>query len=165
MQERYWNLFCHLKINSLYTYYYHIETERIDRYLRIFLAITSSASIAAWTIWKEISYIWGGIIAFSQLLNAVKDYLPYQNRMRKLSAFSSDLNTLLLLCERKWYDEASGDMTESEIHQAFMDLKENLKKIDEKYFSESPLPRNNKIFEKAELEAATYFKTFYNSPL
>jgi len=165
MQETYWNLFCYLKIRTIHNYYYNIETEKIDRYLRIFLAITSSASIAAWTIWKEFSQIWGGIIALSQLLNAIKDYLPYQNRMRKLSSFSSELNTLLLLCERKWYDVASGNMTEREIHQAFMDMKESLQKSEEKHFSESPLPINDKIFEKAELEAATYFKTFYNSSL
>jgi len=39
-------------------------------------AITSSGGVAAWAIWKEYSFLWGAIIAASQLADALKDESP-----------------------------------------------------------------------------------------
>lgn len=48
-----------------------------DRFVNVLLDIASSGSIAAWAVWKSAPMVWGGIIAGSQLVTAIKPYFPY----------------------------------------------------------------------------------------
>ena len=43
-----------------------------DTALNVILAIASSGSIASWAIWDEYAIYWGGFIALSQLITAIK---------------------------------------------------------------------------------------------
>ena len=57
-QEHYWKEFYRLKVHVTYLEIQLDRTEAIDRGLKMFLAITSSASIGAWAIWKEGAVVW-----------------------------------------------------------------------------------------------------------
>ena len=76
-QARYWQTFNTLKRDALYINRYHAHVESIDRSLNIFSAFASNGSIAGWIIWKDIGFVWGGVIAASQALSAIKAYLPF----------------------------------------------------------------------------------------
>lgn len=43
--------------------------QKYDKRINIWLAIVSSSSIAAWTVWHIVPQLWAGIIAVTQVGN------------------------------------------------------------------------------------------------
>ena len=54
----------------------------LDTALNVILAIASSGSIAGWTIGDEYAIYWGGFIALSQRITAIKPLFPFQHTVR-----------------------------------------------------------------------------------
>lgn len=116
-----------------------------DRRINMYGAIASSSSIAAWAIWKEWSYVWAVIIAISQVLTAIKQYLPFGRRLKYLQPFIEDMKLLYLKMEYDWYKVAGGDLSESE-------------NIESKYLKEEILVENEKYKNKADDKTEEYFQ-------
>lgn len=150
-----------LKTNIIYLGLYLEGTQKLDRGIKIFLAIASSSSIALWAVWQEFPMVWGGIIAASQLLNAVKEYLPYQKRAKNIAGLSSDLQDLFLHAEKTWYSISEGMLTEQKIHESWIDLKKRKNTLIKKNLGSETLPQNKKYLTLADEEKVQYFKNFY----
>ncbi len=161
-QEHYWKEFYRLKVHVTYVECMLEKTEQWDRTIKIFSAVTSSASIGAWAIWKELGFLWGGIIAVSQILNAIRPYLPYKDRLRCYSGLLHELEEILLGVESKWLDIASGECSEAAIRKALADLRARRFKAFKKHLPNSTVPEDGKVFEKAEEKANSYFQNFYS---
>ena len=82
------------------------------------LAIASSSSIGAWAIWREYSWVWAGIIAFSQVVTAATPFLPYKKIIKSYSALIHELEDLMIKSESKWHAISDGKLTSSEINKA-----------------------------------------------
>ena len=52
LQSQYWTELLELRTHAYYLELYQIKCERIELFISIILAVTSSASIGAWAIWK-----------------------------------------------------------------------------------------------------------------
>ena len=61
------------------------ELRLYDTSLNVVLAIASSGSIASWTIWDEYAIYWGGLIALSQLITALKPIFPFHKHVHTLN--------------------------------------------------------------------------------
>lgn len=94
MQLRYWNQMTQFKYEL---YYFSVCFERcvkLNRHIKIVIAIASSSAIAAWTQWTQLSFLWGLIIVIGQLIGVINEYLPYQQRIKELSEMQPELNAL-----------------------------------------------------------------------
>lgn len=160
-QEHYWKEFYRLKVHVCYMELQLGSTESTDRALKIFLAITSSASIGGWAIWKDLASVWGAIIAASQVVNSTRQYFPYKERLRALSGLLNDLDELLIQVESRWLDISGGLLSEAEIRKALDDLRVRKLKAFKKYFPDNMIPDNGRLFQKAEEKALEYFDNFY----
>ena len=116
MQEKYWNYMVQIKAWTFYLDIYAEDSYKWDRRINIYGAIASSSSIAAWTIWRNWSFIWAAIIAISQVLTAIKQYLPFGRRLKYLQPFIEDMKLLYLKMEYDWYKVAAGELSETEIN-------------------------------------------------
>ncbi|MGK7878578.1 MAG: hypothetical protein AB4060_00515 [Crocosphaera sp.] len=134
---------------------------RFDTSIQVFLAVVSNGSIAAWVIWSKAQFIWALLIAFSQLVSAVKPYLPYQKRIRNLEPFKLELTNLLLRMEEKWYEIFEGQLTDKEIYTLTIEIKQEKTNLESRYLSTTPLPENKKYLDQAEEKANKYFKRNY----
>lgn len=159
-QKRYWEEFSTLRRDAIYINRYHAEVEGTDRWLNIFSAFASNGSIAGWIIWKEIAFIWGGVIAASQALNAIKTYLPFRKRMAALAALGPELEALALVAETDWLKVSQGQLTEEEIHTLTMALKTKALRATTKSFSGSSLPERKALLDVAERDASAYMSSF-----
>lgn len=74
-QNLYWNQMIELKVAAGYIRHYRDDLGKKVTALATVKAIASSGGIAAWAIWKEYAFLWGTIIAASQLADALKDVL------------------------------------------------------------------------------------------
>jgi len=137
------------------------KTEMIDRCMKGFLAIAASSSIAGWAVFKEHSFVWAAVVAASQVLQVVKEYLPYKTRLRALAALSQDLNAISLAAENQWYKVSTGALYDADIHDLRFDLKHRTQAAVQKTFPSAGLPENKALAERAEKEALEYF-TIYN---
>lgn len=166
-QTQYWYNFATIKNNSIYINRYHAKVEKFDRKLKIFTAITSSSSIAAWAIWKDWSFVWSIIIAASQILTAVKPLLPFKERLRALSLFGTELDALALAAEEGWFAVSHGRLTDEEIHKKTMALKKKVHTAQYTAFRNMSLPEDANLLIIAEKEAMDYMTTIaeeYDAP-
>ncbi len=160
-QQQYWKELYQLKVHTNYISAYLEESELYNRYINAFLSVTSSSSICGWAIWQEYDYIWAFIIAFSQLINVVKAYLPYKSRMKPLSGLLHEFEQLMIQAESKWYEVSEGQLTNKGIHNLRFAIRSQKIKSLKKSFPSGILPENKKLFDGATEKANTYFSNFY----
>ncbi|MGG5826051.1 hypothetical protein [Aeromonas salmonicida] len=160
-QKKYWREMDQLKVHTLYLEGYLEKTVQTDMAINMFLAIASSASIAGWVVWQPLSFLWGGIIALSQAINAIKPYLPYAKRLKSLQAASGELESVFISMEGLWFKVSEGHLTAEEVHGLQIKYKERIRQISQKHFGSSILPEDKKILHKAQDTASIYFNNFY----
>ena len=159
-QRRYWNDFVDLQTHSEYLFLYQVDSEKWDRRLSVFLACTSSGSIGAWAIWDQFGFVWGVLIAASQVLNAVKEFLPFKSRLKRIALVNPDIRELLIQAERDWFWVQGGHLSDEEIHERTIDIKSRVSKAVQTHFSESPLPHRPKLMEEAEKNTRIRFADY-----
>ena len=160
-QERYWKEMYQLKVHINYLEAFILEAESYDRWIKIFSAVAASTSIGAWVIWREFSFVWAAIIAASQVVSAVKPYLPFQERRNKYSALLHDFEELFIRMEAQWFEIASSKLTEDEINSARTKIRLQKQKLLKKHLPTSVVPNSPDKTEKAENIAVDYFSTFH----
>ena len=171
VQRRFWQEFVDLKRDSFYIGFYHRKTETIDRFLSGFSAITSSAAVAGWILWHEsvtvlgvvidFRIVWGAIIMISQVITAVKEYLPYKKRLNSLSTMSNDLNSLALVMENDWFKVSRGLLTDEEVNDLHMAMKRRKNEATVKSFPNTSLPEEKRLLERANSDTQFYVQTFF----
>lgn len=162
-QDHYWKEFYRLKVHINYVELMLSETEKKDRCIKIFFAIASSTSIGAWVIWKDYAFVWGGIIATSQVLSAIRPYLPYKERLRCYAALLIELEELQLSVESRWIEIANGKCTEETIRKSLSDLRQKRHLAFKKHLPNTTVPNDGPHFLEAERRAEAYFHNFYTS--
>lgn len=155
-QNRYWDVFATIKRDAIYINRCHGSVEATDRWISIFSAVTSSAAIASWAVWSQYSFLWGVIIAASQVLNAVKPYLPYKARLKALSNFGPDLDALALTAETDWFKVSRGMLRDDEIYGLAMTLKKKSQQAQNKHCKGLSIPESKRHLAFANKEAETY---------
>jgi hypothetical protein len=160
-KERYWTELVQLKAQAFYLHSYHLECEKVEGYLKMFLALTSSGSIAGWAIWQTLSVVWAVIIAASQALNAVKRFLPWERRGRAVSSLSRDVEDLVLFAEQHWYRVAGGGLSDEDIHDLVIAIKTRQNEAEHKHLAGRPLPEREKHIQAAARRTTDYFRTHY----
>lgn len=161
-QRKYWNQLKELKVHVFYIHGYAVKQNRHDQIINIFLAITSSSSIAAWALWKEYQFLWACIIAASQVVAAVKPLLPYKKRLSALNKLGDVMSLLSLKAERDWFFVSEGKWTEEEIHSKWAELKEDALAAENKCLLGMTLPKDRNVLASAEKEAELYLSSTYN---
>lgn len=162
IQQLLWQQFYRVSVRSVYLEKLLESHETTDRRVSIFLAITSSSSIAGWAIWKDLSGLWAFLIALSQLINAVLPHFAYKERIKSLSGLARDLRQLAISLESKWLDVVAGDVADKEMRRTYSEYLRREAEFEEKYFHGKSIPKNAQLFEDAEDEVLTYLATHMN---
>lgn len=137
---------------------YEENSYKWERRINIFSAVVSSTSIAAWAIWQQFSYIWSIIIAVSQVLNAIKVFLPYNTRLKATISFLEDLKFLYNRIEYDWFKVSEGELTEEEINDILFAFKDEFTNIENKNLKEEILLNNEKFKKIADQKTDLYFQ-------
>ena len=162
-QEHYWKEFYRLKVHINYVEQMLAKTETWDRNIKIFSAITSSTSIGAWVIWKEYALIWGAIIALSQVLGAIRQYLPYKDRLRCYAALLIELEEIQLWVESRWIEISKGECGEALIRKSLDNIRLRRHFAFKKHLPTTTVPEDGLLFKEAERRAQAYFQNFYST--
>lgn len=161
--ERYWTEFVNLKRDTIYFARYREQTHEIDWSIDVFKAIASSGSIGAWVVWRDLSFLWGAIIAASQVFSVLKEFLPYKRRLKSLHDMVPEFEALTITAEQDWVRIEGGKLTEEEINEAYFNLKRASMKIKNTHFANTVLPERLKLVVAADLATKAYIETFYGA--
>lgn len=165
MQDRYWN---YMQEKRCYIYYLdmYVDCSYIqDKYIRMLSAIVSSASIAAWTMWQQYSYVWAAIIAVFHVINVVKDILPYSKRLKYMAPFIKELKLLCNKIEYNWFKVSSGKMTEEEMNELLFNFENEFIEMENEHLAKEALLNNKWFMKKAKKKTDTYFQRFKRNEL
>lgn len=162
IQQLIWKQLYRMKTHAVYLELLLAQTETIDRAIKIFLAIVSSGSIAGWVVWKEAQFVWGFLIAASQVVNAIRPYLPYKERMKALSALARELDELAIHTEIKWLEIAAGELTEKEMRKLHADMLTKASGAAQKHFPNNAIPSKPALLNQAETTATKYLESHVN---
>ena len=97
----------------------------------------------------------------SQVITAVKEYLPYKKRLNSLSGMSNDLNALAIAMENDWFKVSRGLLTDEEVHDLHMDMKRRKNEATVKNFLNTSLPEDKRSLERADSDTQVYVRTFF----
>jgi hypothetical protein len=160
-QDLYFKELFQLKVRCEYTRRYRdILSIRVTRFSAL-KAITSSGGIAGWVIFKEFAFIWGAIIATSQLADALKDVFPFTARQKAANALLSGLDALFIETLFEWEGVFSGKFTNEEIIERRRKLMQLAHELDGKHFPTGDLPNRPDLLALAEQDAITYLEAMF----
>lgn len=160
-QEIYWRGLFQLKADACYIRDYRNSLNKWVTSMATVRAVASAGSIGAWAVWKKYAFIWGSLIAASQVTEALKDVFPFYKRRRALSQWSKTLNRLFIDSQKIWEEIADGQYTNVQIRKLCHQLRSRKDRAEAKYIPDS-LNRKNDLFKKAQAEAENFFKSRYD---
>lgn len=161
MQEKYWNYMVQIKAWIFYLDLYIEDSYKWERRFNIFSAIASSASIAAWTMWDQFSFLWALVIAVSQVINAVKEFLPFSKRIKFIMPLLQNLKFLYNKMEYNWFGVASGEMTEEEMNKLLYRFKDEFSNIENVGLKEEILTERKDFMHLADKRTTSYFMNHF----
>ena len=135
--------------------------QKWDRNVNIFIAFSSSSSVASWIIWNKYQVVWSAIIVISQLLTVIKPYIPFFKYVKELNQRSQKLDILCIDFEKLWYQIQNKKISMDNASDKYFDLKKKASEIltfnDDTIFSVSKYNEN-----KANEKMKIYLKNNYN---
>jgi hypothetical protein len=123
MNDRYWR-----KRAGFYVFW--------EKWLKIFLAITSSGTVAAWAIPQIVHYVWRGLSGVSALLAMAMPFLDYTGQVERASDLRKGWWELTVEYKRLWacIDSSTDDSIDEQIKP--LKAKEvEMSKIESKFFT------------------------------
>jgi len=160
-QEKFWELIKQVRFELYYLDEYISSTNRIETAINGITAVASSASIAGWALWKEISLVWAGIIAASQVINALRPILPFTKRLKLLQDMHTEISKLSLEAEGQWFGVSHGDFTEREINSKLFSLKGKQEEITNRHLGIHVLAKKSDLVVRANASLDQYLQANY----
>lgn len=161
MRNHLWGNF----VDTVFKYHYLCfllrSYQKEEKGINIFLAISSSSSIAAWAVWEELPMLWGGIIAATQVINAIKPYLAYTKIINSINSRLPTIDALVFEYAMLWNRYQTRKITEEQMEAAFEELENKRRKLFT-FGDDISLSNDDNFSKKAETETRKYFKSNYN---
>lgn len=159
-QQLYWAQMIELKVANAYIRRYRDYLGKWVTSLGVLRAIASSGGIAAWALWKQYAFVWGAIIAASQVTDVLKDVFPFTKKHKAASVHTITLGAMFIDAQLEWENIFSGRYTNDQI----MKLRHKLMKLQHDAERENfpdGLAVKGALFAQAEDEAKEYFRATY----
>jgi hypothetical protein len=107
-------------------------------------------------IWKEHAFLWGAIIAASQLADALKEVFPFTKIHKAASEHTVSLDGMFIDALLEWENIFSGKYSDEQISNRRHKLMKLQHEAERKSFP-TGLPVKEKLFDAAQSEAKDYF--------
>lgn len=133
---RYWGYLC-----QRYSAY--------DRNSKIFLAITSSSTVASWSLWAHIDWLWKGLSMVSALIAIAVPYINWEHSIEKILEIRAGWIDTQYEYEKIWRRVQSGSVDEKAVETSLDGIAQKLKPLNSKV---SSFPYDNKLATKSQNE-------------
>jgi hypothetical protein len=159
-RDFYWHEMTELKIAAFYMCRYRDQIEQWVAALGTIRAIASSVSIAAWAIWRQYAFLWGLVIAVSQVADALRDVFPFAKKHKAASEHAIELNEFFINAQLEWEQIYSGRYDSGQIMNKLHKLRKLRHDAERRSFPHG-LPSRPSLSAKAQKDANKYFALAY----
>jgi hypothetical protein len=159
-QALYWAKMVDLRAAANYIRCYRDYLGRRATALGTARAIASSVSIGAWAIWRQYAFVWGVVIAASQVLDALRDVFPVVKRHKAASEYTVVLESLFIDAQLEWENIFAGKYDNGEISKRLHKLRTLHHNAESRSFPDG-LPIRADLFRPAEVDAEVFFRKTY----
>jgi hypothetical protein len=149
-QALYWSELVQLKVDCGYIRRYRDNLAATVTRYTVIRAVVSVSALGTWAVVRAYPMLWGGIIAASQIADALQNAMGYT------------LEALFIDCLMEWEDVFGGKIEANEITKRRHKLMTLRHDADRKYLP-TPLPVRPNLLKLAEAEASDYLKTLFPS--
>lgn len=148
MRKLAWKSILDADMNTRYWRYLTQRYVNWDRNIKIFLAVTSSGTVASWAIWNQIPYLWQILSGISALVAIISPIMNYQRVIDSTSDLSGKWWELMRQYETFWRRVESGK-TNKTVEKEFTSVKA---KEDDLVKKEAKLPQDMKLLRRCQAE-------------
>jgi hypothetical protein len=159
-QKLYWDQMFELKRAASYIRFYRDSLGRRVTGLGALKAVASCAGIGAWVVWKEYAFLWGAIIAASQVADALKDVFPFAKKHKAACEHAVTLANLFIDVQLEWEDVFAGRYTNDEIMKRLHLLRKMQLDAESHNFPDG-LAERAVLLDRAKKDATEYLATTY----
>jgi hypothetical protein len=104
MRDQIWKSMLDADMNARYWKYLVSRYSKRDKYLKIFLAVMASGSVAGWGFWQDMPAIWKTLSGISALISISLPIFNYQKTIEDMSVLSGKWGGLRISYEDLWID-------------------------------------------------------------
>lgn len=133
----------------------------LDRTFKAVIAITSTASLGIWAVFKVYPAVWAAVIVFTQIISATSKFLPYATRNKAAAGCRNEFQLIQAWAESKWLEVVDGKLTDGQITKLRTDLQKRALDAVHRHFPLDSLPENKKFVEYATNQAEQYMKLHF----
>ncbi|MBR3596658.1 MAG: hypothetical protein IKL47_06750 [Clostridia bacterium] len=160
MKQRYWDKMTQFKFEILLFNEHFSRYVLINRVIIIVLAVLSSGAVGTWAIWKQYDIIWAVIVATTQIISIVNEFLPYKKRIEEIPKLIAELNTIYNKMEEEWYNVDAQKYDDANINKILYKYIANWDKVQNNYLKSDALPDKKRLTLKASELQRNYFSCF-----
>jgi hypothetical protein len=160
MEKKIWHEMQEARFKSEYSHLLSKLAHTLSNLYSFLLAFSSAGFIAAWTVWETVPYVWGAIVASSQLLHLAKPSIPFIKQERELFEIGSKYNQLFIMYEKLYSEFNRGKLTEDQTHKQYFALRSRESNFISSY-KRVKIPKFNKLITQASSNVQYEFKRKY----
>jgi hypothetical protein len=134
MRALIWNSMLTAQMNVCYWSHLASRSAQREKWIKIFLAVTSSGTVAGWSVWTEYAIVWKVLSGMSAVLAVSLPILDYSGRVAQLNKVASKCAQLRLGYDQLWaqidvltpnlLSDMQAELTKKEIELADMQVTE-----------------------------------------
>jgi hypothetical protein len=145
-----WESWLTAGMNKRYWSYMARRYAKREQAGNVFLAATSSTTVATWAIWKQVEWLWQLTSVISAVISVALPILGYSRLIESMAELASQWGVIENLYESLWFQFDA--LPEAQA----MDKFEEIRKIERELIRiEARLPLNRRILEQCQKEVIT----------
>ena len=164
LRVKIWNNMSNVKFKGLYTSKCARKAQWLSNMISFIIAVVSSSSIAAWSIWNKVPSAWATIIAASQFLHIAKQYIPTVKNENAFLEMSFEFEALFLEYEKLWYNSETKRHETHKIAEIYHELRAKELSI-EKSHKTVFCPEPAKLIERTQTEVHSIMNSLFKGGL
>jgi len=123
IRDKIWYFLVDSRTNEILSSLIVKKYQKWDLYTNIFLVITTSLSVAAWTIWNIYPTLWALIIGLSQLMTLIKPYFLFPKYIKVFNEKSIRWQHITLELDEIWFGLNNDIIDEKKASTLYFELK------------------------------------------
>jgi hypothetical protein len=146
MKDRVWRDMLTAEFNVEYLDQISRKFSRRERNIKIFLACTSSATVAGWSIWTPHPWVWQGLSAISAIIAVASPILDHKGLQERIRRTRTGWHELVFAYRALWPDLDS-EAHDEHLHYRIEELERRFIKVSEEDIA---LPRDEQLMRVAQ---------------
>lgn len=158
-RDSFWYIFAEMAYRNYYLINYKQKTQRIVKFWDGFILMVSTTSIAAWTIWGKLPYVWAALTAISQIASLLKPSFGYAEQLVCINFCIPELDKIVNEMNDKW--RMIDYLEDGDILKECSKFEKRYSDLDAKYITPFYFPERKSCLKKAMKQRDAFLATYY----